>query len=315
MSARDAVTTTDELPDPGARPYVVDIKRNSLDDGPGIRSVVFFKGCPLRCVWCQNPEAIRPLPEVQRSPQSCIGCRACEAVCPVGRARPATEPEPSSIACTLCEACVRACPASARRMAGKDVALDDLVSRLLRDAAFYRRSGGGVTLSGGEPALFARFAGELAAALRARGVHVLMETCGFFRWDEAERHLVPHLSTVYFDLKIADPERHRRFVGRDNTPIHDNLRRLVRRDGLEILPRIPLIPSITDDDDNLRALARLVREVGLTRVALLPYNPLWIHKRRALGLDLPYAHAGWMSAEAVERCRAVVAESGLTIAP
>lgn len=296
-----------------ARPWVVDVKRSSLDDGPGIRSVVFFKGCPLRCAWCQNPETMRPRPEIQRTAESCVGCRGCVPVCPVGRARPAAEAEPDA-ACRTCGACVEACPAGARRVVGTEPSVDALVTRLSRDAVFYRRSGGGVTLSGGEPALFPAFAGEVAAALCARGVHVLLETCGQFRWDEFARHLLPHVATVYFDLKIADPDEHRRWVGRDNATIHDNLRRLVATGHPDLLPRIPLVPGITDGVPNLRALASLIRSTGLTRVALLPYNPLWITKRRTLGLDFPYAHAGWMSADEVARCEAAVTAAGLHVA-
>lgn len=118
-------------------PLVVDVKRGSLDDGPGIRSVVFFKGCPLRCVWCQNPETMRPRAEVQRLPGSCVGCRACVAACPTGRARPATEDEPADRGCRLCLACVEACPSASRRVAGREIPVDALIGLLLRDLPFY----------------------------------------------------------------------------------------------------------------------------------------------------------------------------------
>jgi len=287
---------------------VVDVKRGSLDDGPGMRSVVFFKGCPLRCAWCQNPETMRPTGEIQRLPDSCVACGSCTRACPIDRARPAREDEAGD--CRVCGACVEACPSAARRLAGGATTVDALVARLLRDEVFFRRSGGGVTLSGGEPALFPAFVGALAERLRARGVHVLLETCGHFRWEEVEEHLRPHLSAVWFDLKIADPARHRQWVGRDNAVIHDNLRRLAAS-GLEVLPRIPLVPGLTDDADNLRALAALVLGAGLRRLALLPYNPLWVDKRRALGLEMPYARREWMSPDDVRRCAAVVRDAGL----
>ncbi|MHB8877296.1 MAG: glycyl-radical enzyme activating protein [Myxococcaceae bacterium] len=290
----------------------MDVKRNSLDDGPGIRSVVFFKGCPLRCAWCHNPETLSPRPQVQRSPETCRKCQACVAACKVGRARPAGEAEPG-VECSLCGGCVEACPSAARRIAGTAFSVEELRERLLRDRVFYRRSAGGVTLSGGEPSLFPQFAGELAAGLRAQGVHVLLETCGHFSFEPFARHLLPHLSTIYFDLKLADPQRHRRWTGRDNGLIHENFRRLAQGGHSDILPRIPLVPSITDDEENLRALSSLVLASGLRRVALLPYNPLWVGKRRALGLDLPYERPGWMPAAEVARCVAVVREAGLTV--
>lgn len=293
-------------------PWIVDLKRNSLDDGPGIRTVVFFKGCPLRCVWCQNPETVAPLPVLQRTGESCLSCGACVAACPQGRARPAREKEPEQIDCTRCGSCVEACPSGSRRIAGEQCAPEVLEQRLLRDQVFYRRSGGGVTLSGGEPALFTEYVGEVARRLRARDVHVLIETCGQFEWSAFSKHLLPHLSTLYFDLKLADPDRHRKWVGRDNETIHENFRR-VASEHPDVLPRIPLVPGLTDDEENLSALAELVRSVGLRRLALLPYNPLWVNKRKALGLELPYAHEGWMSKAEVLRCEAVVTRRGLTV--
>jgi pyruvate formate lyase activating enzyme len=192
--------------------------------------------------------------------------------------------------------------------------VDELVALLLRDAPFYRRSGGGVTLSGGEPALFPAHAGHVARELRAHDVHVLLETCGLFDWKSFAEHLLPHLSTIWFDLKLADPTRHERSTGRTNTAIHDNLRRLVAAGTVELLPRIPLVPGLTDDAENLNALAELVRELGLRRIALLPYNPLWVPKRRALGLTLDYANESWMPAAEVARCRAVMTDIGLELA-
>lgn len=292
-------------------PLLVDLKRGALDDGPGIRSVVFFKGCPLHCVFCQNPEAIHPGVELQRG-EGCLGCRRCSEACPERRARPAGEEERTG-RCRLCGACVEACPSGARRRVGAPLEPEALCERLLRDQVFWRRSGGGVTLSGGEPTLHAEVAGELAARLRARGVHVLLETCGHFAWEPFARHLLPQLATIYFDLKLADEGEHRRFTGRGNATIHENLRRLARRGTVELLPRIPLIPGISDGETNLHALASLVREVGLARVMLLPYNPLWLGKRRALGLELPYEHAALMSEADLLRCRAVVEGHGLEI--
>jgi pyruvate formate lyase activating enzyme len=295
-------------------PLVVDVKRGSLDDGPGIRTVVFFKGCPLRCAWCQNPETLDLRAEVQRLPSSCIGCRSCTAACPVDRARPAPEGEDAERSCRVCGACVDACPSAARRIAGEVIGEEELAARLLRDRVFWVRSGGGVTLSGGEPTLFSAAVGRLAARLRAEGVHVLLETCGLFPWESFARDLLPHLSAIYYDLKLADPERHRRWTGRDNVVIHSNLRRLAAlRPGPELLARVPLVPGVTDDAENLRALAVLAREAGLSRLVLLPYNPLWIAKRQAFGLPMPYAHATWMSSEQIARCAAVVQSEGVEV--
>jgi len=295
-------------------PTIVDVRRNALDDGPGIRSVVFFKGCPLRCVWCQNPETFSPRPQLTREAERCVECGACVAACPEQEAKPATTPQPRT-RCSSCGRCVEVCPAGARRIAGERRDLEELVELLLRDEPFYRRSGGGVTFSGGEPAVNARFAGQLAAALRERDVHVLLETCGKFAWRAFAEHLLPHLSTVYFDLKLADDEEHRRYTGSGNGRIHENLRRLVESGGPPdgLVPRVPLIPGITDTDENLEAIAALLRRQGLARVALLPYNPLWHTKRRALDLELPYDHREWMPAEQVARCRRIFEDAGIEV--
>ncbi|MBI4700532.1 MAG: glycyl-radical enzyme activating protein [Deltaproteobacteria bacterium] len=293
-------------------PFIVDVRRNALDDGPGIRSVVFFKGCPLRCVWCQNPEALSPAPEIQRLPERCTSCGACAAACPEGIARPAAW-RPGSGRCRLCGRCAAACSGAARRIAGRRHDVQELVELLCRDAVFYRRSGGGVTLSGGEPALFPVWTGRLAAALRERGVPVLLETCGHFGWHAFARHLLPQLSTIYFDLKLADEQAHRLHTGRGHRVIHRNLGRLVAAGFPDLLVRVPVVPGITDAEENLDALAALVRGLGLGRVALLAYNPLWIAKRRALGLALPYARAQWMSAAEIERCAAIFRGAGLEV--
>lgn len=307
MSTRTTATT----PRP---PLVADVKRNSLDDGPGIRSVVFFKGCPLRCAWCQNPETLSTRAEIQRSANLCTRCEACVSACLVHVARPGTDAEDGA-RCQRCGRCAEACDQSARRLVGTPADVDELARQLKRDAPFYRRSGGGVTLSGGEPTLHAELAGRLAAQLAAADIPVLLETCGLFGWASAERHLLPHITTIYFDLKLADPERHREATGHDNRRILENLRRLMDRSS-DLLVRVPLVPGLTDDDDNLTAIAQLVRGLGLTRLALLPYNPLWIPKRQGLAAGenaLPYQHDRWMSDQDVARCADLVRAEGLEV--
>lgn len=293
-------------------PLLLDIKRNSLDDGPGIRSVVFFKGCPLSCVWCQNPEAIAPRAQLQRNVEACSECRACQTACPHDVARPAALAEARD-RCQTCGTCVDVCPAAARRIAGRRLSVAQVLEQLLQDEPFFRRSGGGVTLSGGEPTMFVEFAGALAEKLRREGIDVLLETCGQFAWQPCALQLLPHVSTVYFDLKLAHAAAHRRHCGTDNRRIIENLERLVEFDGLEILPRVPLIPGITDSDENLAALADIIARVGLKQVALMPYNPLWLSKRRGLGLPLPYAHRDWMPASAVRQCERTMEARGLQL--
>ena len=298
----------------GKAPRVVDVRRNSLDDGPGIRTVVFFKGCPLACSWCQNPECIASKQELQPLPDRCLGCGTCKTACegdldPIaGRLRASS--------CTSCGRCVEICPAGARRLAGDRVELEDLTSSLLRDLPFYRRSGGGVTLSGGEPLRHPEWVGALAARLAKADVHVLAETSGHFDFDRVARHVLPHLSAVYFDLKLHDPAAHSTHTGVDNVRILDNLQRLVARAGelgAELLVRVPLVPQITTRTNNLRGIAATLVRLGLGRVALLAYNPLWLDKRRALDMGLPYAHADWMADGAISDCRKVFEDAGVNV--
>jgi pyruvate formate lyase activating enzyme len=159
--------------------------------------------------------------------------------------------------------------------------------------------------------MYPAFVGQVAALLREKGVHVLMETGGQFDWEQFEQHLLPHLSTIYFDLKLADDAEHRKHIGTGNQRIHQNLERLVPFEDL--LPRVPLIPKITDTNGNLAAIAQRLSGLGLSRVMLLPYNPLWLAKRRALGMDLPYAHDSFMSQEEIDRCRSIFSEAGLAL--
>ncbi len=213
----------------------------------------------------------------------------------------------------MCATCVAACPAGARRVAGRRYKANELFELLAKDEPFYRNSGGGVTLSGGEPAMYPAFAGELARLLHARGIRVLVETAGHIDWAGFERQLLPYIDSVYFDLKLADSDAHRRYVGVGNERILENLSKLVASGFVNLLCRVPLVPGITDTKENLQAIAELLLKNGLKRVALLPYNPLWISKRLALGMDLPYRHEALMSPEHVVRCGRVFEQAGITV--
>lgn len=284
-------------------PQIANIKRNSLDDGPGIRSTIFFKGCPLSCVWCHNPECIKAQPELLYRAELCIGCGECADRCPddaIGAEGPASL---NRSLCTLDGVCVEACPSGALEMVGEKGNIDALLAVLLRDRVFFDSSGGGATLSGGEATLYCEFAGTLAKRLHQESIHVLLETCGYFDWQRFDTHLRQHVDLIYFDLKLIDPTLHERFCGRDNETIIDNLGRLIAG-GQEMLVRIPLVPGITDTSDNLGAASDFLRERGVNRVALLPYNPLWKTKSQGLGRDIRYEHDRWYGEEQLKEARA-----------
>lgn len=285
-------------------PLIIEVKRNALDDGPGIRTTIFFKGCPLSCVWCHNPETTDPRAEVMQSPVECIGCGHCAEVCPNGAVSFGPPPVIDRSLCRRCGTCAAGCPAAGVRLIGRPYAVEELVELVALDLPFYRNSGGGVTLSGGEATMFPRFAGRLLEGLKTRGVHTLLETCGHYGGAAFRRHILPNLDLIYFDLKLADREAHRRYTGRYNDLILRNLAELVAGGHADlVLPRIPLIPGITDTPENLAGLAAILRRLGFSRVALLPYNPTWLKKAAGLGRDRGYAHVEFMSAEEEERCR------------
>jgi pyruvate formate lyase activating enzyme len=277
------------------RPLIVDVRHNSLDDGSGIRSTVFFKGCPLACVWCHNPEAISSAPEIAFVEKDCLACGECQPVCVPRALGPGPSVAFDRSRCNLYGACVDACPTGALKRVGRYWEIDELVEDLLRDEPFYRNSGGGVTLSGGEATMFPRYVEELLARLHGAGVHTLVETCGLFRLDTFRDRLLPHLDQVYFDVKFVDEGLHRRYTGRPNDVILANLEALSKLAPCRVLPRVPLIPGLTADTANLRAIALFLRRLGFAEARLLPYNPLWSEKAASVGRDSGYRHEGWLS--------------------
>ena len=266
---------------------VVDVKRDSQADGPGTRSVVFFKGCPLRCTFCQNPETQDPRAEVAFSRAKCVECGRCVEACPRGAATLELPERIRRERCTRCGTCAEACPTGALRCIGTSYEVRALAEVLLRDFLFYKHTHGGVTLSGGEPTLWPDYVESLLQLLKANNVHVVLETCGHFHYETFRRKLLPYLDLVYFDVKLADPEAHRRHTGKSNRRILDNLRRLLAEPAVEVQPRVPLVPEVTATRENLAAVVDLLCDAGADSVQLLPYNPLGLEMFEALGRPRP----------------------------
>jgi pyruvate formate lyase activating enzyme len=278
-------------------PLITDIKRHSLEDGPGIRSVVFFKGCPLRCVFCHNPEMQRPERELLFRPERCVSCGACVTACPRGAVALDLPGRIARAACDDCGACVLACPSSALAHVGRTYGVDELVEVLLRDEAYYRHSGGGVTFSGGECTMFPEYLEALSGALKQRGIHLVVETAGELDGAWFVARLLPLVDLIYFDVKLADAAAHRQHTGRDNHRILENLSLLVATAPERLEVRIPLVPGITATPENLRGLAQLLRERGVRRATLLPYNPLGRAMAPQLGRESPPVSERFMSKE------------------
>jgi pyruvate formate lyase activating enzyme len=281
-------------PDQGV---IFDVQRFCVHDGPGIRTVVFFKGCALECVWCQNPEGRRHAPELSYHADRCVpGCSKCVSVCPEGAILDQIEGRVDWDKCTHCGECVSVCPSTALSMVGRTWAVDELLAELLADRPFYETSGGGVTLSGGEPVLHAKFLAELLPKLKAEGVHLTLETSGHYPWKLLEP-LLPQLDLVLFDVKAGGRERHLKLIGEGDEQIQANLERLLdhsRRAGSpRVEVRMPVVPGYNDGDESLDLLAEHLRELGVEAITLLPYNHLWEAKlsyldssKQALGLHV-----------------------------
>jgi len=250
------------------------LQRCSVHDGPGIRTTVFLKGCPLDCAWCHNPEGLDAAPELMLDGGRCLACGACGEACPVvdGGAVPVGMPWDRA-ACLGCGSCVDVCPTEARKLVGREHDVRGLIDVVERDRPFFDPSGGGVTFSGGEPLYQADFLKACLRECRQRGLHTAVDTCGLAPGDVV-LEVAGIADLVLFDLKHMDPEAHRRYTGADNHAIFENLRRLSASDH-EVWVRVPLIAGVNDDDGNLDLLGAILSSLPRRhRVFLLPYHPI-----------------------------------------
>jgi pyruvate formate lyase activating enzyme len=286
-------------------PLIVDIKRGSLHDGPGIRSVVFFKGCPLRCSFCHSPETQNPNAEISFSARRCLRCGRCVAACPEQAITLQSALRIDRDKCTGCGRCATACPEGALRSIGQPYRIDTLVEILLRDLPYYRHSHGGITLSGGECTLYPDYLEALLRILKARGIHVVLETCGYFHFEVFAQKILPYLDLIYYDVKIADPQAHQRCTGQPNQKILENLRRLLALKAVAVYPRVPLVPGLTATRENLSALVDLLIAAGADSVSLLPYNPLGTDMAGCLGRAPPACPREHMRPEEEEEIRSM----------
>jgi pyruvate formate lyase activating enzyme len=256
---------------------IFDIQRYSVHDGPGIRTVVFFKGCPLRCLWCQNPESWRRAAEIGFAPERCISCRNCEEACPDGAILSA-EKRIDRTRCSACGECVDTCYAEALRWVGEEWGGDELLAEVSKDRAFFEDSRGGVTLSGGEPLLQIDFVEEFCARCHDAGLSVAVETCGAVSFDSFRR-ILPFVDLFLYDVKAIDSSLHETWTGSGNARILSNLERL-RESGVRVIPRVPIVPEHTASPSNLEQIAAHL-EGSFAEVHLLPYHG-WGESKREL---------------------------------
>jgi pyruvate formate lyase activating enzyme len=257
---------------------VFDIKKYSIHDGPGIRTTVFLKGCPLSCWWCHNPESQAPTVEMFFRENRCIRCGACLEACPQDAIAwngqgPITDQEK----CERCGTCAAACYAEARESIGREMTVAQVMEQVERDVAFYDESRGGVTLSGGEPLLQWDFSLALLRACKDMEIHTALDTCGFARWEIMDR-IREYVDFFLYDLKLIDGEKHRQFTGVSNELILRNLQALSQR-GHNIVVRVPVIPGVNDDDESIRQIgAFAARLPHLASIDLLPYHHIGMDK-------------------------------------
>jgi pyruvate formate lyase activating enzyme len=269
--------STDSSSRPPCRGWIWDIKKYALHDGPGIRTTVFFKGCPLTCLWCCNPESHGFGPDLVWIKERCLACDLCLEACPYGSIHvdAAGRRRVDERSCDHCGLCARRCPGDAMTVTGRLMDVDEVLREVAKDSAFYDRSGGGLTLSGGEPLAQAEFAGELLRRYKEGefGSSTTVETCGGVEW-EALALVLPHTDLFLYDIKHMDPDEHRRFTGVGNERILENARRIAAA-GKRMIVRLPLIPGCNDGDDNLRRTAEFARELpGVEQIDILPYHRL-----------------------------------------
>ena len=312
---------------PGARQVIkmknsatiFNMQRYSIHDGPGIRTLVFFKGCPLRCKWCANPEGISPEREVKYIKQKCNACAKC-LDCP-SSAVSFSDEDGFAIdrrKCTACGVCIESCTRKAKTWSGYEITLEELMAKIKRDAVYYKNSGGGVTLGGGAPLLKKEFAVELLTRCRQEGINTAVETEGYCDF-ETYRKCAGLCDTIFTDLKAIDTEKHKNLTGVDNRVIIENIRKLGdwlagTDDGPDFIIRIPLLPEVNYDKKDFSKAAELLKDIRCIKyVEILPFHNLGEHKYKQLGYIYEFEGKNNLKPSDVQEYADIMKAAGLTV--
>ncbi|MBU3145072.1 trans-4-hydroxy-L-proline dehydratase activase [Clostridium sp. CF012] len=263
---------------------IINIQKYSIHDGPGIRTTVFFKGCPLNCWWCHNPESQNLNPEIMFFKERCTGCGTCVKRCPEKAIQFVKGfPVFNESKCTLCGKCSDFCLSNARELVGKDITVKNLMKEIIKDEVFYEESNGGVTFSGGEPLMHADYLYNILKICKDKGIHTTVDTSGYASWKQFEK-IVDNVDLFLFDIKHMNNEKHIKYTGVENVIILENLKKLSQR-GSNIYIRMPLIAGINDDDETIDAAVDFLSKINLIHVDLLPYHKMGMDKYRRLNIE------------------------------
>ncbi len=293
--------------------YVFDIQRYSIHDGPGIRSTVFLKGCPLTCIWCANPESQKQVPQLMYLRHLCSQCYKCVEICPNKSIRILSDGslEIDRDLCVGCGFCVDICPAEARQVSGKLMSMEEVIDVVKKDALFYKNSGGGVTFSGGEATAQPDFLFSLSKECKKLGFHTALDTCGFVIWDILEP-ILEYVDLVLFDVKQTNAKKHQQYTGVSNKLIFKNAKRIAVK-NIPIILRAVLIPGHNDSDEDVGSLAQFALDLGGPEINLMPYHKLGLKKYESLDMKYKLADAEPFTEEKIELIREQISNYGLTV--
>lgn len=266
---------------------IFDIQRFSIHDGPGIRTTIFFKGCPLKCYWCHNPESQNSSPEIGFSIDKCLKCGLCVTICPLQASSLSNKKRINREKCNLCGLCIEQCPSSALKIIGQETTIKEIIKEVRQDEAFYQQSGGGITLSGGEPLYQYEFVFTLTKQLKKLGYHVALDTSGYYQGSDSDLNYLLHLAKwvdlILYDIKMIDDQKHQKYTGVSNLTILENASILSLKYPEKMIFRYPLIPGLNDSQKDINLLKTFLSSLPKAVFEILPYHRIGVSKYRLIG--------------------------------